>query len=477
MDRILKPDTAVGGVIDPAGLGRRALPIDRSSDRRVAVSAIAIAIAFLAAAVVAMFLPVATRHGDWLPLHLALAGGATVAIAGIMPFFVATFAAAPPTDARLRMAAVLACAGGAIGVSTGVVSSEAVVASFGGLAFITGIVLIGIAAVRPLHGALGPSRGIIVQGYVFALLQVGIGASLATLYVAGWPPIVDAWAAAKPAHAWLNLIGFVSLVIATTLLHFFPTIVGARIVVRRSARWTIWALGTGTPIVAVGLILASDPVASAGAALVETGAIALAVYASAIWSTRGRWTTDPGWHRFATVAMISAITWFQVGIAIAISRLVVFGATPASWSIDAVIAPLAVGWVGLAILASATHLVPAVGPGDQVAHAKQRQTLGRFSEVRLIAANVGTAALAIGLPLRLDGLVTTGALIVLAALTVTGALIIAAISTGPLRRPRRCATTPPSARVRQARTDRGSAPGRERHVRPERSAAPRRPHP
>lgn len=420
-------------MIDPAALRRRAQPIDRSSDRLVAVTALGIAVAFLSAAVLATFLPPAVRHGAWLPLHLALAGGATVAIAGIMPFFVAAFAAAPPTDARLRMAAVLACAAGAIGVSTGVVSSEAVVASLGGLAFITGIVLIGIASVRPLHGALGPSRGIIVHGYVAALLQVGIGASLATLYEAGWPPIVDVWAAAKPAHAWLNLIGFVSLVIATTLLHFFPTIVGARIVVRRSARWTIWGLGVGTPLVAVGLTLASGAVAWAGAALVETGTIALLVYASAIWSTRGRWTTDPGWHRFATVALISAIAWFQVGIAIAVGRLVVFGATPVSWSIDAVIAPLAVGWAGLAILASATHLVPAVGPGNQVAHARQRQILGRFSEVRLIAANVGTAALAIGVPLRIDGLVTTGALIVTATLTVTGALIIAAISTGLLR--------------------------------------------
>ncbi len=399
----------------------------------MAVSAIGIAIAFLAAAVVAMFLPVATRRGDWLPLHLALAGGATVAIAGIMPFFVAAFAAAPPTDARLRMTAVLACAAGAIGVSTGVVTSEAVVASLGGLAFITGIVLIGIATVRPLRGALGPSRGIIVYGYVAALLQVGIGASLATLYEAGLPPIVDAWAAAKPAHAWLNLIGFVSLVIATTLLHFFPTIVGARIVVRRSARWTIWALGTGTPIVAVGLILASDPVTWAGAALVATGAIALATYATAVWSTKGQWTTDPGWHRFATVAMISAIAWFQVGIAIAVGRLVVFGATPVSWSIDAVIAPFAGGWAGLAILASATHLVPAVGPGNLVAHARQRRMLGRLSGVRLIAANAGIAALAIGVPLRIDSLVTTGALIVTATLTVTGALVIAAISTGLLR--------------------------------------------
>lgn len=424
-------------MIDPAALRRRGRPIDRSSDRVVAVSAVGIAIAFLGAAVVATFLPPAARHGAWLPLHLALAGGATVAIAGIMPFFAAAFAAAPPSDARLRMAAVLACAGGAIGISVGVIASEAAVASVGGLAFIAGIALIGVATVRPLDHALGPSRGVIVYGYVAALVQVGIGASLATLYETGWPPIVAAWAAAKPAHGWLNLIGFVSLVIATTLLHFFPTIIGARIGVRRSARWTVSGIGAGVPLVAVGLITASDVIVWAGGALVETGAIALALYAWTVWQTKGRWTTDASWHHFATVAMISAIAWFEVGIGIAVGRIVASGASPASWSLESVIGPLAAGWVGMAILASATHLVPAVGPGDPAAHARQRKVLGRFSRVRLVAANAGIAALAIGLPLHLDGLVASGALVVAGALTVTGALIIVAILAGSNRSARR----------------------------------------
>jgi nitrite reductase (NO-forming) len=417
-------------VIDPSALRRRARPIDRSKDRIVAMAAIGIAIVFLAAAALVTFLPPAARHGNWLSLHLALAGGATVAIAGMMPFFSAAFAAAPPSDARLRMAAVLGCATGAIGVSIGVIAGEGLVASGGGLLFVVGLILTAAATVRPLSHALGPSRGIIVYGYVAALAQVAIGASLATLFEAGYSPIVTAWAAVKPAHAWLNLIGFVSLVIATTLLHFFPTIIGARISTRPSARWTIRGLGIGTPLVAAGLVIGSDPIAWAGAALVETGAIALAAYTWAAWGTRGRWTTDPDWHRFATIAMVSAIAWFELGIAIAVGRLVAFGAAPASWSLDAVIGPIVAGWVGLAVLASATHLVPAVGPGDPAAHARQRGILGRLSIVRLVTANAGTAALAIGLPLGIDGLVAAGALLVTGTLVVTAGLIIAAISRG-----------------------------------------------
>ncbi len=394
--------------------------------------AIAIAVAFFAAGILATFLPPAARHGDWLPLHLALAGGATVAIAGVMPFFVAALAAAPPSDARLRSVAVLACAGGAIGVTTGFIAALPVVTTGGGLLFIVGIVLTGVVTVAPLIHALGRNRGIVAQGYGLALVQVGIGASLATLFVAGWSPIVTAWTDTKPAHAWLNLIGFVSLVIATTLLHLFPTIVGARIVVRWTTRWTVWGLAVGTPLVAIGLIMTSDAVAWLGAALIATGALSLAIDAASTWRRRGHWRTDPAWHRFATFTMISAIAWFEVGIVIAIGRLVAFGALPTSWSLDAVVAPFVVGWAGLAVLAAATHLVPAIGPGDPAAHARQRELLGRFSMTRVVAANAGTAGLAIGLPLHIDWLAAGGLLTISALLAITGALIIAAIAVGLL---------------------------------------------
>ena len=123
--------------------------------------AIALAVGFLVAALGAALLPVETRRGDWLPLHLALAGGATTAIAGVMPFFTAAFAAAPPADVRLRFGAVLAVAAGALGVAVGVPSGAGSVAAVGGVAFIGGIALTGLATLRPLRAALGPSRGIV----------------------------------------------------------------------------------------------------------------------------------------------------------------------------------------------------------------------------------------------------------------------------------------------------------------------------
>lgn len=421
-------------MIDTASLRRRPVPIDRSSDRRVVVAAIVIAFGYLVASAMAVFLDPAIRRGIWLPLHLALAGGASTAIAGVMPFFSAAFAAAPPTDARLRSTAVSLVAGGALAMVVGVTGGVASVAVAGGLAFIAGIVLTATATVRPLRAALGPSRGLITEGYAVGLSLIALGAVLGTLYLAGWAPIMGAWAQFRPAHAWLDLVGFASLVIATTLLHFFPTVIGARIANDRAARVTVVGLGGGGAVVALGFVVASDLVVRVGALSALAGAVALAVYAARVWPRRGRWTTDRGWHRFAMGGLISAIAWFEVGMAIAVARALAFGADPSGWSLAAVAAPLIVGWAGISILASATHLVPAIGPGDALAHARQRVVLGRAAAIRLVALDLGVAGLALGLPLDIPALAIGGSAAIVAVVGGTTALLIRALVETPASR-------------------------------------------
>ena len=199
------------------------------------------------------------------------------------------------------------------------------------------------------------------EAYVVALVEVALGAVLATLFVAGWPPVLEAWGHLKPAHGWLNLVGFVSLVIGTTLLHFFPTVIGARIATHPTARLTVVGLAAGAPIVAVGYVLSSDLLARVGALLVVVGAGALPVYARRAWSTRGRWTTDLAWHRFAMIGLASAIAWFEIGIAIAAGRILAWGADPEGWSIELIAGPLLLGWVGCAVL----RFGDAPDPGDR----------------------------------------------------------------------------------------------------------------
>ena len=74
------------------------------------------------------------------------------------------------------------------------------------------------------------------------------------LFLAGWAPILERWGQLRPAHAWTNVIGFVSLVIVATLLHFLPTVLGGRIVPRRSAALAVLGIAMGTPVVVLGML-------------------------------------------------------------------------------------------------------------------------------------------------------------------------------------------------------------------------------
>ena len=327
---------------------------------------------------------------------------------------------------------------GALGVAAGYASGWLGLAAVAGAVFVVGIGLTAFATVAPLRQGLGPWGGAVTVGYLGALAMVIAGALLGSLYMAAWPLVRDAWASLRPAHAWLNLVGFVSLVIATTLLHFFPTVIGARIRRAASAILTVAGLMAGAGLVAIGFAVGSDLLARAGALTALLGAFALAVYAGQTWRTRARWTSDAGWHRFAIGGLVSAMAWFEVGMLTACGRLLLVGADPAETTATILIGPLVLGWVGLAVLASATHLVPAIGPGDHAAHARQRRLLGRWATARLLAANAGVALLVVGLlplgaawasgaggPMSGLGMVLAGS-----SLGATGALLVAALVTG-----------------------------------------------
>lgn len=417
-------------MVTPLTLGRAGPPVDRTGDRIVAAVSIGLSVAFLAAAALALLLPEATRHGLWLPVHLALAGAAATAIAGVLPFFVAAFAAAPPADVRLRAGAVAGVAIGALGVVAGVVAGPDWLAVLGGAGFVGGVVLTGVAALRPVRAGLGPARGLITRAYVAALVAVAVGASVATLLLARWQPVASAWSHLKPAHAWLNLFGFVSLVIATTLLHFFPTVVGARIPNHASGRVALAGLGLGPWLVALGYATELGIAVDVGAASAAVGGLALGWYEQRVWRSRARWTGDLAWHAFAIGGLASATAWFVVGLASTVVPAIAAGSDPSGWSIDRVAAPLIGGWVLLALLASATHLLPAVGPGDPASHARQRALLGRIAIPRLALADLGVGLLTVGALLAAPSLVAAGAVALAAGSGATAVLLGLAVWQG-----------------------------------------------
>ncbi|HEY3524122.1 MAG TPA: hypothetical protein VGK63_10475 [Candidatus Limnocylindrales bacterium] len=377
----------------PMSLEPRRARADRSADRWVTVVAIAVAVAYLAAGLLATFLPADVRGGTWLPLHLALAGASLTAIGGVMPFFTAALAAATPAPRWLRVAvvALLACG---IGLAAGGrTAGVAVLAVAGGVLVVVGLVGLLAAAFLPLRGSLATRRPGIWAAYAIAIVEVAIGVTLAVADLEGDPAIAAAWPLLKPAHAWLNLFGFVSLVIATTLVHFLPTIAGTRIVRRPALDVALLTLGAGPILAALGFVTVAPLLVGGGALLEVVGAIALVVGVAGIVRDRGRWTTDLGWHRFTLGSLIAGVAWFCAGTAAAAWPAVENGASADAWDVRLVLAPLVIGWTAQAIVGSAAHLLPSIGPGGREAHAAVRRSLGRFWLSRIAAFNGGIVLL------------------------------------------------------------------------------------
>jgi nitrite reductase (NO-forming) len=356
---------------------------------------------YVALAAASLLLPPPARLGTWLPAHLLLAGGAATAIAAVLPFFTAALVIAGPVRPAIRVAGIGLVAIGAAGVMAvhGLAPGRAVPAAIAGSSFLAGLGLVAAATFAPLRGALGPRRVLFERAYALALANVAVGATIATFVIGGNGTVGAAWGALKPAHAWLNLIGFAGLVIATTLLHLAPTIVGTRLRPRASGRLGVIGLAVGAPLVSAGYAAGLDFLARTGALAVLAGAVGVAVHGAVVHldGQRGRWTTDLDWHRLTAGALLAGQAWLGLGLAAAAARVLELGADPAGWSLPGLVGPLLIGGIAQILVGAMSHLLPAIGPGDPLRHAWQRRLLGRAATVRLGAINVGAALVTIGL--------------------------------------------------------------------------------
>ncbi|MBI3748659.1 MAG: hypothetical protein HY262_07430, partial [Chloroflexi bacterium] len=381
--------------------------IRRSGDRAVTSAGVRVAAGLLGLAGVSV-VRAALGGTIWLPLHLALAGAAGTAIASVLPFFTTTLGKAAPAPGSVRVAAVGLVAGGTLLAGYGMSSGQPGVAAIGGASYIAGLGATAAAAFLPLRKALGFRIRLVELAYLAAIAEVVLGVAMATAMLAGWAPVAEAWGSLKPAHAWLNVFGFVTVVVAASLTHLAPTVAGGRIRPRRSASVALAFLMLGAPLVAIGFATGWDPIGRGGAIVELLGGAALTVHGAAVQRDRGRWTSDAGWHRFAGLSLVTAPGWLLIALAISAGRVLWLGPVPAAWDLRLLIVPLVAGWVGQVLVASWTHLVPAVGPGDQLRHAVQRRWLGRASTVRWLAWNAGAALWTVGLPAGADGLSLAG---------------------------------------------------------------------
>jgi nitrite reductase (NO-forming) len=396
---------------------------------------------FLVAAIASLGLPAGARLEAWLPLHLALAGGAGTAIAAMVPFFVAALAVAQPASPVLRGGSIGLVASGATLAAAGRAFGAPEVAALGAWLDVAGFAGVGLATAWPLRHPGGPRRTVTEAAYLAALANVLLGVTLAGLFLGSSPGVSASWGALKPAHGWLNVFGFVCLVIAGTLVHFAPTVSGSRIRRRPSGVVAVAGLTAGAPLVALGYAAGIASVSQLGGVATLVGTTALAIHGLQAHRDRAGWTSERAWHTITAGSLLLAPVWLAVGAAVAAARLVTNGTDPGGWRLSEFAAPLVLGFIGQVLAGSLSFLVPAVSPGPPERHARQRRRLGGFAIVRLVALNtgvgvltlagilapsvaVGASALAIAV---VDASVTVGLVLALGAIGGMLALVVGAL--------------------------------------------------
>jgi len=387
----------MGPAIGPMPERRDAAPASpRLGERAILRFGIALTGAFLLASAITGVLPLGGLHG-WVATHLALAGAATVAIGTFMPHFGVTLAGTRPEPGWLRLTGVLSLAAGMAGVALGRPMLGPTAAGAAGLVVIVGIAVTAWTTYAPLRPGLARRHPVVQVTYGVALANLAVGATLAVLLLLGWAPIAGAWTALKPAHAWLNVFGFVSLTVAGTLVYLYPTMLGARIRPQAAMGAALVGLLLGPPLAAIGYAAAVAPLAVVGAGTTLIGAAGLLWYGLDTWRRRGSWTADRAWHDLSARHGLAAQAWFVAAATAALGSILVEGVVVPGWTLGLLAVPVMGGWVAQVLVAAWTYLLPAVGPGDMALKARQRQALAAGGLARVVAWNAGLLLLWSGL--------------------------------------------------------------------------------
>lgn len=206
--------------------------------QRQARISLALAAAFVAAAVVAVAVP---GGRTWVALHLFLAGGASLAISGSTLLFTITWSAGPAPGRPATALQRTAIAAGAAGVVVGRAADLRPLLVGAGIAYIAGLLALVVLLVRVVGRAPERRFDASAAWYVAAALAGVGGASLGVLVGSG---AADGWGGdPRAAHVAVNLLGLIGFTLAGTLPTFAATQLRMRMSRRATPRRLVLLLG------------------------------------------------------------------------------------------------------------------------------------------------------------------------------------------------------------------------------------------
>ena len=193
------------------------------------------------------------------------------------------------------------------------------------------------------------------------------------------------------AHMAANVLGWIGITVAGTLVTLWPTILRTQI-----ADGAERAAGRALPVL-VGAVVVTVAGSVAGLRIVVVVGLAgyLAGWIVLAWPHARAWRRRPP-HGFAAWSVLAALAWLGIGLV----RTVGIVATSADWTViaerlDALVVPFAVGFAAQVLLGALTYLIPVVLAGGPEAARRTIAVLETAALARVIGANVGLVLLGV----------------------------------------------------------------------------------
>ena len=332
----------------------------------------------------------------WLMLHLLFLGAVTHAILVWSQYFSFALLRTRQTgDDRTRQSWRLALSnGGAVLVLVGVPSGIWTLTLAGAVILVSAVVWHAASLVSRFRGALPGRFGGTVRYYVaaavFLVVGAGLGTWLARSLGAGGPDGLVL------SHALINLLGWVGLTVAGTLVTLWPTILRTRADEHsgRAAARALPLLAGAAVVAAVGAAVGWAPMLAAGLAGYVAGLGFIGV-----GMARAARSAPP--RSFAAGSVGVALLWWAGTLLVLAVAALVSWSTGAGFAsvqeaVDAVVPFVAAGFVVQVLIGALSYLVPVVLGGGPTPVRTGTRMLDRGAAMRIAMAN--TALIVCALP-------------------------------------------------------------------------------
>lgn len=320
----------------------------------------------------------------WLLIHLLFLGALTHAILVWSQYFSFALLRSRATIAQRRQQTIrlVLANGGAALVMVSVPYVWWPITWLGAAALIVAVIWHGVSIYRRARISLAGKFSRTVYYYVSAAAILVAGAGIGAWMVRGNAP--DSLVL---SHALLNVLGWIGLTVAGTVVTLWPTVL-------RTKADDAAPLGA---IRALPVLAASVVIAGAGAAVDLLPVLALglfgylgglAILGVSLWRAARRATP----HTFSSISMGAALLWWAGSVAvIAVGSIVTMASGMGLGAIrtlmDSVVPYLAAGFGAQILLGALSYLVPVVLGGGPAAVRLGTAAFERYGVLRVVVAN------------------------------------------------------------------------------------------